>query len=87
MKITAKMIKETHDHMWQDFGIKLTDAQAREIVAGLQGSSVVWTSEKYATTRTNDDIQRVDASGVTYSAYRTRYSIDEWNKAVRNGKV
>lgn len=69
-----------------DFGIEVTDAQAKEIRAAIATGSATWTPERYISKVRSDVIQRIDADGVKFSAWEIRYTRAEWNKAVRNGE-
>lgn len=69
-----------------DFGIELTNAQAKEVRSSVQDGVAVWTSERYITTRGTDDVNRMSAKGVQFSAYKTFYARQEWNTAVRAGE-
>lgn len=82
-KTTLKSIKEM---AMFDFGVELSNRQAREIKDSVRSGCAVWTSQRYVTTRGSDDINRMDAKGVQYSAYHTFYKRNEWNKAVLAGE-
>lgn len=86
-KINSKTALKTIKEMAQnDFGIELTNAQAKEIKSSIQTGCATWTGERYITTRGIDDVNRMSASGVQYSAYKTFYKRTEWNTAVRAGE-
>lgn len=81
---TLKTIK---DMMFEDFGIELTTPQAKEIRQSCQMGLAVWTDEHYVSTCERDDIRMISVDGdVAFSAYRTCYNADEWNKAVKSGQ-
>lgn len=81
-KTTLKQIKQ---YAMDDFGIELTNGQAKEIKASVRDGVAVWHSDHYITTRGTDDVNAMRISGVQYMAYKTFYSRKEWNEAVRQG--
>lgn len=86
MNINSKTtLKQIKTYAMDDFGIELTNAQAKEIKSSVRDGVAVWTAERYITTRGTDDINRMSRSGVQYSAYKTFYPRNEWNTAVREG--
>lgn len=82
-KTTLKQIKELAR---MDFGIELTNNQAKEIKSSVRDGCAVWGANHYVTTRGTDDVNSMSKRGVQYSAYRTFYTRAEWNQAVDNGE-
>lgn len=81
-KTSLRTIKEL---MQDDFGVLLTNAQAKEIRESRKRNTSTWNPHTaYVNTNMKSVIWQINESGVR--AGMAFYSTDEWNKAIRAGE-
>jgi len=84
-KINSKTaLKEIKEMAIEDFGVKLTNEQAKDIKEAIRGGSAKWTAESYVSVTNSPTIKRMSRKGVGYLAYGTFYTTKEWNEAYQN---
>ena len=70
-------LKTVKSFAFDDFGIRLSNAQAKEIRESIADGCALWSSERYTSTRGTDDIHRMSSEGVRY--YNNFTSRKDWN--------
>jgi hypothetical protein len=76
-RTTLKAIKEA---AMNDFGVRLSNEQAKDIRQSFKTGSAVWTRERFVSVANSPTIKRMDSSGVQYLACGAFYTTFEWNK-------
>ena len=75
-RTTLKAIKEAAN---EDFGVLLTNEQAKDIRDSFKTGSAVWTKDRFVSVANSPTIKRIDTKGVQYLASGAFYTTKEWN--------